>query len=289
MRTAQLVLACGPVRDEQLQAGLGALDALGIPWNLPSLKRLGGHWRPYLAGDDGQRSDALRQAMTGGQPILMVRGGYGAIRTLNRLELDGFPPHSGPLFGFSDGTALLGAWQHRGWHCWTAPPLIQLPRLDSESLKSFATAWAGDSPRPLRGETLVCGQASGLVGGGNLCVLASVIGTPWEVDLAHKLLLIEDIGEPAYKVDRLLTQLLSGGHLDNIAGLLVGQFTGVDEGHAATILEVVTEVARLLGKPAAVGILIGHGSQNWSVPMSVPMRLTADADGSATLSIVSST
>ena len=246
----------------------------------------------YLAGSDEQRADQLVDALAlGGHDLWMARGGYGCIRTLDvdRLRTRNLfigPP--GTLWGFSDGTVLLAAWDRAGWPAWHAPPISQLPRLDDASLARVHRAWHEGTVAAfsaLRG--LAPGTASGPLAGGNLCVLASCVGTPWAADLRGRIVLLEDTGEAPYKVDRLMTQLVTSGALEGCAGVILGAFTDVTEEQRSAIDAFFQNLAPTLGVPVAAGLPVGHGAAHAPLPYGSGSRLHAhlqvDPDGGAIL------
>ena len=282
MNPFRLVSPAGPVPPKTLEEGLAALAALDVPatWDDATLAR-----ERFLAGPDAARADALVAALEARpRGLWMTRGGWGSIRTLAALgtRLDDAPP--APLWGFSDGTALLAAWTARGWPAWHAPPIVQLPRLDELSLARVRAAVHADHVAPFEGlATLAPGDVEAPLTGGNLCVLTTLVGTPWAARLAGHVVVLEDTGEPAYKVDRMLTQLRLAGAFDGVAGFVFGAFTKVRDVEIAWITELATELARDLGVPAAWGLPVGHDTQNAPLPFGLGggyrARLEATPDG----------
>lgn len=131
--------------------------------------------------------------------------------------------------------------------------------------------------RPEQPRTLTSGVAEGELAGGNLSLLAALCGTPFALHARDRIIVLEDVGEATYRIDRSLTQLLLSGCLDGAAGLALGRFT---ERPAKTddrrLEDVLGELAATLGVPAAVGFPIGHASDNWCLPLRVRARLDAD-------------
>ena len=120
------------------------------------------------------------------------------------------------------------------------------------------------------------GRAEGALVGGNLATLASLCGTPLALPAARKLLCLEDVGEPAYRVDRMLAQLERSGLVTGVVGLALGRFTGAPPGdHPVT--EVLREFAERLGVPAVADLPFGHVAHNWTLPLGVRALLDADA------------
>lgn len=286
--TALLVAPSGPVRPDALAAGLEVLAAWGVrvalasasaaPTSPPDQRAPG-----YLAGPDAARAAQLIAAVddaaaTGGV-VWTVRGGYGAARTLAAAPGLFTTHRAAPLWAFSDGTALLAAWDGAGWPAWLAPPVSQLPRLDQASAARVRAAWHEDRVDPFEGlRPLRAGQAAGPLGGGNLCLLASLVGTPWAPDLRGRVLVLEDVGEAPYKVDRMFTQLRLAGALAGVVGLVLGDFTGVSPAQAAEIEGFFARQAAALGVPAAAGLPVGHGVRNAPLPMGPASRYVASLE-----------
>jgi muramoyltetrapeptide carboxypeptidase len=125
--------------------------------------------------------------------------------------------------------------------------------------------------------TLVPGVAEGPIFGGNLAMLASLCGSP-DTPLARgRLLFLEDVGEPAYRLDRMLVQLGRAGAFDGVAGLACGRFTEMPRGDASEVIRLVEELAHDLGVPAVADLPIGHVAYNWLLPVGTPARLDATA------------
>ncbi len=279
-RLARLIAPAGPLSEGSFVRGLEvaaelelALDRGAEPelWRRRIMER-----REYLAGTDEARVARLldglescrASAPSGLERVLwMARGGYGCIRTLERADPQLFEGTPIPLWGFSDGTALLAAWDRAGWPAWHAPPVTQLPRLEPMSRARTRAAWHADHVAPFEGlETVVGGHAEGPLGGGNLCVLASLVGTPWQADLRGRIVLLEDTGEPAYKVDRLFTQLHLAGAFEGALGFVLGDFCALRAREVECVHAFFAEALADLGLPAARGLPVGHDRRNAPLP-----------------------
>jgi len=296
LRSALALAPAGPLEPATLDEGLDAMASLEISFDWPE------GWRErlldrgdYLAGPDEDRAKTLLEAIDRRpDAIWLARGGYGCVRTLQAardLGLDLFDRPAVPLWAFSDGTTLLAAWDRAAWPAWHAPPATQFPRLDELSRARVRAAWHADHVAPYEGlETLAPGEAEGPMAGGNLCVLASLIGTPWQVDLRGRIVLIEDTGERAYKVDRLFTQLAYAGCFEGIAGLVIGRFTHIHVQQSAAIAAFFARSAASLGVPVVGGIPIGHDLENAPLPFGQGSpwraRIEAPAGAAARLSFV---
>lgn len=264
-KKARLIAPSGAVRVEVFTRGTGCLEALGIPYDVVpgELSKEG-----YFAGTDAARAARVESAIRDAEgPLWMIRGGYGAIRTLEALGDDWKVHEPVPLWGFSDGTALLAAWIKREWPAWHVPPVIQLPRLDEVSLERLRLAWfEGEVPAIEDLEPLHEGWAQAPLSGGNLCVLSSLIGTPYAANHANTILLLEDVGEPAYKVNRMVTQLLYAGAFKGVVGIVAGAFTEVPDVEVVQIRALFEELAETLNIPVAWGFPSGHGTRHFPVP-----------------------
>lgn len=237
--------------------------------------------RGYLAGDDLRRAAELRELFE--RPdvdgILCVRGGYGCDRILGSLDPEVARAARKPVVGYSDATALL-LWLRRraglvGFH---GPMLERGGDVDEGVFGRLLETLSGNTPPPLAGRGHGGGRASGRLVGGNLTMVCTSLGSPWEVDTRGAILLIEEVGERPYRIDRMLRQLLSAHKLECLAGLGVGDLgTCTDERYPEPDAEsVVIEVARSLGLPLVTGLPFGHVKANEAWPLGV--RATIDAD-----------
>jgi len=195
------------------------------------------------------------------------------------------------MIGFSDITALLNlVSEHAGLVTVHGPVVSSLADGDRDSIEALATLLSGDLPdyNPRRRiEILRPGKATGTLRGGNLTTLAHLLGTPWEISCAHALLLLEDTGEPMYKIDRMLTQLYYGRKLDNLAGILLGTFdNGTDSTENLRLREQiwnrVLELTAQFGYPVWGNFPVGHRSSNY--PLLIGASATMDS-GSGTLHV----
>ncbi|MGH0031192.1 MAG: S66 peptidase family protein [Myxococcota bacterium] len=237
--------------------------------------------RGYLAGDDARRAAELMDFVADPEvaAIVCARGGYGVPRILDRLDPAAFRAARKPLVGFSDVTALL-LWQRRraglmGLH---GPMLERGADADQQAFAELLDWLGGGTPPPLRGRGIRPGVASGRLVGGNLVLVAASLGSAWEVDTRGAILLVEEVGEAPYRVDRLLQQLRHAGKLDALAGLGVGDVSTChdDRYREPDVATVVAEVAAGLGVPVVTELPFGHGARNR--PWPVGARATIDGD-----------
>lgn len=241
----------------------------------------------YLAGSDARRArelnDALSEPFETSKAVFAARGGYGVMRILPDLALDQVAPKL--VIGFSDLTALHLALQSRGWPSIHGPVVTQLGGQPAAAADRLFELLEGGLPiSPLSGgQTVVGGVAEGRLLGGNLSVLTRLIGTPYLPPLSGAVLLLEDVAERPYRLDRMWTHLRLAGALSGVAGIVLGDFTDCDSPAETSGLqrpaqrgaERMAELASELGVPCVAGLPIGHGPLNLAVPLGTHVRLDA--------------
>lgn len=234
----------------------------------------------YLAGSDVRRLAELSAALADPQvkAVFCARGGYGALRLL--AGLNGVSPTPKPLVGFSDIVAIHAWLQREGHVSVHGPVLTQLGKLEPSTHERLFSLLESPSPAaPLEGtETYVDGIAEGPLLGGNLAVLTRLLGTPVLPPLEGAILLLEDVGERPYRLDRMWTHLALAGVFRRVRGIVLGTFTGCEERDADySSGDVLRDLAVATGLPCAAGFPIGHGDRNEPVPLGVRVRLDAGA------------
>jgi muramoyltetrapeptide carboxypeptidase len=232
----------------------------------------------YLAGDDARRAAELMQMIADPQveAIVCARGGYGSPRILPRLDPALVRAARKPLIGFSDVTALL-LWQrrHAGLMGFHGPMLDRGGDLSDEEMEAIVAALEGSGAPPvLRGVPGAGRRAEGRLVGGSLSMLAASLGTRWEVDTRGAILLLEDVGERPYRIDRMLEQLRQAGKLDRAVGIGLGRFDRCDEPDGSVgVDDVLRETLDALGVPWVAGLPFGHGAPNLPWPVGARARL----------------
>ena len=271
-----VVAPAGPFERAALEAGLAVLAARYSVHLAPELLAR----QRYLAGSDAQRLAQLTAALSDPDidALFCARGGYGAMRLLPALE--SVAPAPKPLVGFSDITALHAWLQRNGQVSVHGPVLTQLGKLDPRTHERLFALLEDSAPAaPLQGtDTYVPGVAEGPLQGGTLAVLSRLLGTPYLPPLEGAVLLLEDVGEQPYRLDRMWTHLALAGVFRRVRGIVLGAFTGC-EAHEAdyTSAQVLRDLAAEAGLPCAAGFPIGHGERNEPVPLGVRVRLDAAA------------
>lgn len=243
----------------------------------------------YLSGDDAARLADLHAALADPEVDALVaqRGGYGCMRLLGGLDAALVRRAAKPLIGYSDLTALHAAWAAEGVPALHAPmPASDLLKPGHEAdreafFAAIARGWhVGDvlDPTPeLRGqvETValrVPGVCEGPLIGGNLSLVAALLGTPWAWPADGAVLFLEDVSEELYRVDRMLVQLALAGVLDAVAGFVLGSFT-----ESESPLALLERTLARHGKPLLGGWPAGHGTPNRALPLGQRVRLDATA------------
>lgn len=253
--------------------------------------------RGYLAGEDRDRAADLNAMFANPdvKAVLCTRGGYGASRILDYLDWDLIRAHPKPLIGYSDITTLhLAFLRQTEMVVFYAPMIITLAR-DVSPLVVDNLFDLLEKPQPLgtydtregNVQTLVPGVVEGELTGGCLCLVTAACGTPEQVDARGKILCLEDVDEPPYAVDRMLTQLKRCGVLDEAAGFVIGEITNweqhvSDPAETLTIEQIWQDILVPLGKPTIIGFPFGHVTHPLTLPFGVRARLDATA-GTLTL------
>ena len=255
--TFGVVSPAGPVPAEVFDAGTAGLKKLGFGVKIfPHARGRSG----YLAAPAEARLADLAAAWSDPEvdAILCARGGFGAAHLLPRLDWQKMKVRPLPLLGFSDITALHLAMDKLGVGRPVAAPMLKfIPELDAASLGAFRRALDREDDEFDGAETLAKGNFSGRPLAGNLTVMASLLGTPYFPDPTGRVLVLEEVGEPLYRIDRLLTQLEQAGVFAGCAGVVFGKFTGGDFSDAE-LRELLFRTVKSAGKPAVTGYPFGH-------------------------------
>ena len=285
--------------DQELHAAMDLVRSLGFSAE-PAVNLFSR--TQYLAGTDQQRADDLNAmfADTDIDAIFCVRGGYGSGRLLRYLDYDMIAANPKVIMGYSDITSILNAIYLRTGLVTFHGPIAggNFSNYTYEQYKKVLIeptqiARIGEPPefetRPgvvdwkNRLTTIVSGVAEGHLVGGNLSLMVTLLGTPFEPQFEGAILFLEDVDEPPYSVDRMLTHLWMAGKLEQVAGIVLGKFT--DDGYDSNTFsmeEVLRDRLEPLGIPTLRGAMIGHIEDKTVVPLGVQARLDADA-GALTL------
>jgi muramoyltetrapeptide carboxypeptidase len=266
-----LAAPAGPLDPEVFAANRTALERLGFETYAREdiLDRDG-----YLAGSDERRASELMELVTDESisAIICARGGYGCHRIVDQLDAKAFRDAAKPLVGYSDITTLF-LWQRKqagllGIH---GPMLEKKNSLEGEAGSALVRALQGTGPLPrYAGQTLAGGWAEGRLVGGSLTVCVASLGTPWELDTRDAILMLEDVTELPYRLDRMFQQLRAAKKFDRVVGVALGSFTdcGDERYPECTVERLVEEVFGTLGVPVVTGLPFGHGAQNRPWPFA---------------------
>jgi muramoyltetrapeptide carboxypeptidase len=279
-----LVSPSGPTRPQRVARGVELLTEWGLQVVVAAYayERTG-----YLAGTDEQRLADLNLALRDPdvRGVMCTRGGYGVQRIVDGVDYAAVAADPKVVVGFSDITALQMALccrtglatVHGPGAAWlderTGPEAADsLRRAVMTADPVVIKAREGEETSPVRLQE-VPGTATGTLLGGNLSLLCSSVGTADMPDLRGAILLLEEVCEPPYKVDRMLVQLRRAGALEGLAGIAVGQFTDCADGWGTSIVDVLTEQLGAVGVPVLGGLPVGHGRDQLSVPLGVPATI----------------
>lgn len=235
----------------------------------------------YLAGRDRDRLNDINRALRDPkiEAIWCLRGGYGVMRLLAGIDYDALSRTPKVILGYSDVTALHTAVQRKcrlvTFHGPTAREVLtdfSRDSLERAVLQHGDSCGVAPSAREIN-----AGSAEGRLVGGNLSVLASLCGTPYMPDLADGILILEDVNEPVYRIDRMLQQLSLSGSLNACKAIVFGDCTKCPEDAGRPFDEVLGEVANTLGVPCLAGIPIGHIAEQWTIPLGAMGRVDTAA------------
>ncbi len=291
--TVALVAPAGPVRPDALAWAVRAVERRGfrVAVDASILENDG-----YLAGSEARRVRELTDAFADPaiDAVLCARGGYGAMRLLPALDPDLFRRHPKPFAGFSDITALhafLG--QQAGLVTVHGAMLATRPAPAPAALEALWRALTDPSPLGVVGgprvKAIGRGRARGRLVGGNLTLVTALVGTPWALNTDGAVLFLEDVDEPAYRIDRMLMQLGLAGALDGIRGVVVGELAdsqpawpepagrGAPPTDQRRVRRLLAEVFGLLGIPVLYDFPAGHGRRNLALPLGAMVEVDADA------------
>lgn len=263
--TVALITPAGPAAPERLDAAVAALEAWGLV-----VQRFAGSKHPefpYLAGTDARRAADFQAAWLDPavSAVIAARGGYGTQRMLDLVDWAALRSVEPKVFtGSSDVTALHQAIAARLGVPTLFSPMPAGVYWDDTAAEGLRLALAGEPVTAHGTEALVAGSARGTTTGGNLSLLAAGVGTPEDRGAEGRIVLLEDVGEAVYRVDRMLTQLLRAGWFDGVAGIVLGSWTDCGD-----VRPVVLDRLGPLGVPILWGVSFGHHVGATTLPLGV--------------------
>lgn len=283
--------ASAEFESHELDIGTEQVRALGFE---PKLGAHAAEKHGYFAGTDEKRAADIN-AMFADPSVkgMFASGGWGSPRVLPLLDYERIRRNPKVLIGFSDVTALLNTIHQRtGLVTFHGPSAFS--NFDAWTIENMKRAIMSAEPigtienppkpesaliqRRYRTYAIRGGRATGRIVGGNLTLLAALMGTPYEVETDGAILFLEEVREAIYRVDRMITQLSLGGKLARVAGVVFGYCSDCPADHSSFSLEeVLRDHFTRLGVPVFAGLAFGHIEQKLTLPIGLPATIDADA------------
>jgi muramoyltetrapeptide carboxypeptidase len=275
--TIGITAPAGPFDPEKFMKGKTVLETMGFHtcYDESIFQKHG-----FLAGTDIRRADQVNRlfADSSVRAIVCARGGYGSMRILPYLDFKTIQTHPKIFLGFSDISVLLTILYDRcGLVTFHGPVVTTLANATEKTIMAMKTALTSNAPLELipgDGTVIKPGVCSGILTGGNLTTLCHLVGTPYTPNFKGKILLLEDVGEMPYRIDRMLTQMKLAGCFNDIAGLILGAFK--ECGQLNEIVEIFDNIFDDLNIPILAGFGIGHREHNLTIPMGLGATLDTE-------------
>ena len=283
-----LITPAGPINSAKLSKAVSIVEKLGLKpvWGDKVHKHYG-----YLAGTDQERLQELLEAYTDPQikAVFAIRGGYGTLRLLDKIPYKLIAKNPKLLLGFSDITALQMAFLKKA----RLPSLhVNLSSLEHEYTRKIFEQIVFQQDKPvLKFETdftpkpnvIVPGQAEGLIAGGNLSLLSALCGTGYLPKFKGKIVFIEEINEPPYKIDKMLTQLFLATDIKKAKGIVFGIFNKCNRENfykniqdSLSLKQILLEKFSNFQAPVVGGFPLGHIDKMSILPIGAKVRLTTN-------------
>lgn len=278
-----VLAASSPSKPDRIEQAVRLLSARGLEVTLA--KNVYDIDRPYLAGPDARRLEAVNEALRDPRydAFLFTRGGYGAMRILDEIDYAAIADNPRPIIGYSDITAIHQAAAMRAGVATFHGPMLNFDfyeRLSPPIDEWFWRALSGDAPLGWRFEpeqVLAHGKARGVLFGGCLSLTAALIGTPYDYWVDGGIWFWEDVDEKVYKIDRMLTHLRLSGRLQTIQGVMIGKLKDCGGGDLAGLERLLAEFFGNAGIPVVRDLPFGHHGDN----LLLPVGLTGELDTAA--------
>lgn len=264
---------CARFDVSRLDKGISVLENMGFKVWVPDDIYLKDR---YFAGTDQLRADVFNRLIQNDSidAIMAARGGYGSLRILEYLDWELIKKKPKPFIGFSDCTALHSAIHEKTGNVTIhGPNLVSLAEAAQETLDSLYNILTSpfSPPEIFVDQVIIEGHCTGILKGGNLATLASMIGTAYTPDFEGTIFFFEDINEPAYKIDRMLIQMKMAGLFNGLAGVVAGSFKTCDNDDY--IPGILVDIFSDYGIPVFTGMDCGHGSKNLSLMLGQPAAI----------------
>ena len=284
--TIGIVAPAGFMPIEKMQACIETLDSWG--YNIVLGETTHSNSDNYFSGNDEERLADLQAMMDDKKiaAILCARGGYGMSRIIDDLSFKKFKKHPKWIIGYSDITVL-----HSHLHTNYNIASMHAPMAaafndgvnDNPYVLSIKKALEGEPANYIAAshEFNRAGSAEGELVGGNLSLLAHLVGTDSDLKTKNKILFLEDIGEYLYSVDRMLLQLKRAGKLDKLAGLIIGKFTGnkeTDRPFGKSVYEIIHDQVKEYNYPICFEFPVSHEKENYALKIGIEYELRVEND-----------
>lgn len=277
------------ITEEELKISVNNLKALGfkVAYTKNILSRNG-----YLAGTDEQRASDLNEMFSRNDidGIVAARGGYGCTRILPLLDYNLIEKNPKVLLGYSDITALhMAIYSKTGLVSFHGPVGIStfneytISNLKNVLFYPFENLTLYNAENEENNDsksfTIISGKSSGRLVGGNLSLIVSLIGTPYDFDSSGKLIFIEEIGEQPYRIDRMLTQMIEAGKFEKASGIILGEFIDCEpkkeDLNSFSLKEVLYKCLYNLNVPVIYGMSFGHIKNKLTLPIGINAELNS--------------
>ena len=273
-----VLAASGPSNLHNILEGARAIERRGHRVTLAS--NIAHRHRGYLAGDDDERAAELNRFFRSPEydAFFFARGGYGAMRILDRIDYAAIAQNPRPIVGFSDVTALHQAIATQAGVAAFHGPMLNLDFRNGLSLHIEEWLWsmlAGEAPltHAFERANVVCeGEAEGTLFGGCLALTAALVGTPYDFWIDDGIWFWEDVDEPVYRIDRMLTALRLSGRMPRIRGVVIGGLKTC--GDEAEMLVLLREFFSPFAIPVVRNLPFGHHGDNLLMPIGTRVRLS---------------
>lgn len=283
-----LIGASSPTPQDRIEPSIKAMEELGFEVVLGESAR---GYHGFLSGSDELRANDINTMFEDKsiKGIFAIRGGYGAARLLDMLDYDMIKKNPKVFAGYSDVTALHNVFNERCKLITFHTPMASTEfykGVDEYTMNYFKKNIFSDEPlgivkNPVDQEikTLVSGKAKGKLAGGNLSLIASMMGTPYELDTKGKILFLEDVDESPYRIDRMLLQLKQCGKFKDAEGIILGAWTNCEpkeDENSLSLMEIFEELIIPENKPTIYNLACGHCMPTMSIPMGAKIKINTE-------------
>ena len=269
-----IVAPASPFDTNMFDQGIAVLKSMGFNVFIPDDVAVK---KGYFAGSDVHRANILNRLFADSsiKAIVCARGGFGSIKILPLLDFEAVKKNPKIFCGFSDITALLSVLSAgSGLVTFHGPVITTLGSAGQRTKDALLAAFTQDTKLEIILETGVAlkpGTCTGTVSGGNLASLCHLVGTPYAQNFEGHIVLLEEINEAPYRIDRMLTQMKLAGCFDRISGLMLGYFKGC--GAMDEIYKIVDNIFKGINIPILAGFEAGHGENNITIPLGLKATL----------------